>query len=344
MSKQIDNLMKIPKKDTGVNVPHKDIRTANTVHQADLLFLPDDRGYKYALIVVDVASRQMDGEPLKNKYARTVKDAFVRIYSRNIINVPRRIEVDSGSEFGADVKKYFKNTETFIRVSKPGRHRQQAMVEKRNQLLSIILFKLQLEEELLTGEPSIEWVNDLPIAISVLNEKAKQYKKKSQHKYGDPVCGGDSCELLEEGTKVRVALDNPRDIPTGKQLGTRFRAVDIRWDIQPRVIKRVLITPDQPPLYLLNGVKGPEDIDYSASYTKNQLQVIPIDEIPPKLSSLRGQPPKKWRVENIINKRKSKNRVEYLVKWATGQLTWEPRKTLMQDVPKLVNQFEKNNN
>ena len=50
--------------------PKFDVATPNSVHQGDLLFLPHDklpRGikiYKYALTVVDVASRDKEAEPL----------------------------------------------------------------------------------------------------------------------------------------------------------------------------------------------------------------------------------------------------------------------------------------
>ena len=47
------------------------VSAPNEVHQADLLFLPHDRPgkgkklYKYALTVVDVASRYKEAEPLE---------------------------------------------------------------------------------------------------------------------------------------------------------------------------------------------------------------------------------------------------------------------------------------
>ena len=51
--------------------PRFDVSTANKVHKADLLFLPHDKlphgrkVFKYALTVVDVASRYKEAEPLK---------------------------------------------------------------------------------------------------------------------------------------------------------------------------------------------------------------------------------------------------------------------------------------
>ena len=51
-----------------VNFSHFDVFVPNEVHQADILFLPHDNGFKYALTVVDVASRYKDAFPLKTKH------------------------------------------------------------------------------------------------------------------------------------------------------------------------------------------------------------------------------------------------------------------------------------
>ena len=53
--------------------PRFDVAIPNSVHQADLLFLPHDKParsrkiYKYALTVVDIASRYKEAEPLTSK-------------------------------------------------------------------------------------------------------------------------------------------------------------------------------------------------------------------------------------------------------------------------------------
>jgi len=64
------------------------VPVANEVHQADLLYLPHDhpprslKTFKYALTVVDVASRYKDAEPLTTKEANEVARALERIYKR----------------------------------------------------------------------------------------------------------------------------------------------------------------------------------------------------------------------------------------------------------------------
>ena len=67
--------------------------TPNSVHQDDLLFLPHDklpRGrkvYKYALTVVDVASRYKEAEPLTSKDSAEVAKAFQPIYRHSPFNM-----------------------------------------------------------------------------------------------------------------------------------------------------------------------------------------------------------------------------------------------------------------
>ena len=58
------------------------------VHQADLLYLPHDRldigrkakTFRYALTIVDVASRYKEAEPLTDKSAPEVAEALSRVY------------------------------------------------------------------------------------------------------------------------------------------------------------------------------------------------------------------------------------------------------------------------
>ena len=80
------------------------VSSPNEVHQADLLFLPHDRPgkgkklHKYALTVVDVASRYKEAEPLSSKESGKVAKAFEKIYSR-VLKWPKLLQVDPGREF-----------------------------------------------------------------------------------------------------------------------------------------------------------------------------------------------------------------------------------------------------
>jgi hypothetical protein len=272
-NKVINNIFKVPIKDKGVNMPHFYQATdSNQIQQADLLFLPTDDGYKYALVVVDDFSRKCDAVALKTKTSEEVLKAFKEIYARNILKLPNKMEVDSGSEFKSNVAKYFKDNKVWLRVADPGRHRQQALVEIRNQILGKAITKRQVGEEILTGTTSREWVEDLPHIVAAMNRAAKPIDHKNLP--DTPVCQGDTCNLLTIGDKVRIALDNPIAATADEhRLHGKFRSGDIRWGLKPTTITNVILKPSFPPLYILAGKKP--------AYTKNQLQLVQSNEVFP---------------------------------------------------------------
>jgi len=76
-----------------------------------------DCGYKYLLVVVNIATSMCDAEPIKYKYSFIVRDALKRIYERKILKIPHKIEVDAGNEFKSDFSTYF-NTVSHVRRKK----------------------------------------------------------------------------------------------------------------------------------------------------------------------------------------------------------------------------------
>jgi len=112
--------------------PHWSVDIPNKVHQADLLFLPHDKvgrkTYKYALLVIDVASRYKDAELLTSKNSSEVANAFTTIYSRKLLR-PQKIIIDHGREFMGDVTSLFEKHKVTIQRSEAGNHRAQAFVE-----------------------------------------------------------------------------------------------------------------------------------------------------------------------------------------------------------------------
>jgi hypothetical protein len=337
---ELSNLFKKPKKDTGLSSPHYNFAySPNVSHQADLLFLPDDRGYRYALVVTDIANRLSDAEPLKTKNSDEVAEAFYKIYQRGILELPKAIKMDDGSEFKGEVKKWFKRNGVHVSYAKPGRHRQLAMVERTNLFIGRALLKRMLAQELLTGQPSTKWVKILPWVINTIN--AFRYRKPPPVQY-NPQCQGASCDLIPIGTKVRAVLDNPVDYLSGKRLHGSFRASDIRWNPEIRTIKNILLLPGTPPLYLLNDVNDPKKIDNRVAYTKNQLQIVRENEEAPDVRLIVGKP-STYVVKNIIGKKKIRGKTYYLVEWKgypREEATWEPRERLIEDIPELVHRFE----
>ena len=58
-----------------------------------------------------------------------------------------------------------------MKVGKPGRHRQQSLVECANKLIGQALHQQMAAQELLTGEISREWVDDFRIIIKALHKR-----------------------------------------------------------------------------------------------------------------------------------------------------------------------------
>ena len=159
--------------------PKFDVATLNSVHQADLLFLPHDklpRGkkiYKYALTVVDIASRYKEAEPLTSKNSDEVAKAFQSIYKRSPLTWPNMLQVDPGREFMGAVTKEMEKNKTYIRRGRTEIHRDQGIVERFNRTLAERLFGHQYAVEMLLpeGKRSTEWVKRLPDVVSALNNE-----------------------------------------------------------------------------------------------------------------------------------------------------------------------------
>ena len=155
--------------------PKFDVAVSNGVHQPNLLFLPHDRvgrkTFRYALTVVDVASRYKEVEPLTSKTAAEVADGLARTYKRSPLRWPKLLQVDPGREFMGFVSKLLAKHSVQIRRGRVDIHRDQGIVERFNRTLAERLFGHQYAQErrLPSGERSTEWVKRLPSVVTALN-------------------------------------------------------------------------------------------------------------------------------------------------------------------------------
>ena len=123
----------------------------NKIHQADLLFLPHDtyrkKTYKYALVVVDIASRYKDAEALTTKESSEVAKAFEKIYSRKL-KWPEILMVDPDKEFFGNVTTLMNKHKVNFQRSEAGNHRAQTFVERANRTLGKKIFTHQYAQEM----------------------------------------------------------------------------------------------------------------------------------------------------------------------------------------------------
>lgn len=332
----VNKLFEKPKKDVGKDATHFDYPTAGYYQQADLLFLPNDMGYQYALVVVDQGSRKTDIEPLKAKNSSDIVQALKKIYKRNILKKPIVLKTDSGLEFkNRDLQNELNKMGIHILYAKAGRHRSVSLAERKNQTIGKIIHKIIVNDTISTGRASSAWVSVLPTIVEAINKKVEEQPKKNTNvDHSNP-----KLELLNIGQKVRLMLDNPKDL-SGSNLVGRFRSHDIRFDPKERTITDILLKPNQPPMYVLNG----EEI----GYTRNQLQLIePNEKKPENVIANIKDAKNRYEVKSIVGHKIVKGKRLYLVWWKgykKKEATYEPENNLMEDVPQMLIRYKNKHN
>ena len=268
--------------------PKFDVDTPNEVHQADLLFLPHDRvgkrTYKYALTVVDIASRFKAAEPLATKEAKEVANALSRIYRRGPLKWPKLLQVDPGREFMGAVSQLLAKHGVQVRRGRVDVHRDQGIVERFNRTLADRLFGHQYAQEmrLPAGVQSSEWVARLPAVVAALNREvtrltgkrpSEAIKAKSVAQKPSSVVPGRPVGLREQKLPSEAGvryLYQP-----GELEGGRRRATDPVWSLTVHRLGRSVTKPSEPVLYYLDD--GPQ-----RGFVREELLVVPPDtQLPP---------------------------------------------------------------
>lgn len=297
---------------------------------SDLLFLPTTtQGYKYALVVVDLATDEFDIEPLKNKEPKTVLAAFKSMFKRPHIKKPyASVRTDAGNEFKGVFAKYLYDESILHSVAKPGRHTQLANVESLNKQLGRLFngYMNKMEEE--TGAAYRNWTD----ILGAVRTKLNAYRKKTYpadapytHNYQFPIILNNK-NKYKVGDMVYIKLDQPQDALGNRVHGT-FRAGDMRWDRIPRKITHMFYYAGHKSTtyrYLVSDIKN-------ATFSESQLKPAKEKE-------------QKWVVRSIIGKRKVRNKIEYLVWWKgfpKNEATYEPAESLKKQIPKLIADYEK---
>ena len=266
--------------------PRWKVSKPNQVHQADLLFFPHDtiwgKVYRYALVVIDVASRYKDAEALRTKESGEISKCFSKIYSRRL-SWPGVLMVDPGREFMGNVSKLMEKHGVSIQRGQAGNHRSQAFVERANKTLSERLFSFQYAQEIVKDGVSRKWVKRLPLVLKAMNSEPTRLIGKDPSsalalgqvnvksgEYKRPVGMGEV--RLPPGVLVRYLY-----APGEGEGGERRRATDPIWSLGVYYLSRSVVTSDQPVLYYLSS-GAPK-----RGFVREELLVVPNDtELPPK--------------------------------------------------------------
>lgn len=129
------------------------------------------------------------------------------------------------------------------------------LAERKNQTIGKIIHKILNQVEITTGNPSSQWVSYLPIIVKTINEKVRSIhiEPKPMEK-AEPITFNNEhkVDLLNIDDKVRVALDEPKNVAGNKLIGS-FRSGDICWNPVIRTVKFIYSKTDEPSFqYFLN--------------------------------------------------------------------------------------------
>jgi len=328
---ELNQLFAIPKKETPKLAAHIYNFEEDNTHQADILFLPHDKvgkkTYAYALIVVDVATGDTDGEALllhegwNGPTSEDVSNAIVKIYNRKILTKPKLLVTDSGQEFlGEEFQDFLGKNAIGWKKAVGGRHRQVGLVERRNYTIGRAIMMRQHAESMITQKETRHWVKYFPDLMKAVNTRFSHEPlddKDLYKKYGDP--WKEEQKILPIGTRVRIQLMEPKDY---KERGIKghFRAGDLRYGQDIFKIVGFHFDPHAPVLYKLNQkLKKNEHI----AYTRRQLQVVKENEMDVSAKELGVKIPDdgEFAIKKLIDKRTRGNRTEYKVFWRGYPIT-----------------------
>ena len=296
------------------NIPLK----ADYNFMADLLELPETKkGFKYLLVVVDLATDEFDIEPITNNKSLTVVDAMKKMFKRRYIKKPyASIRTDGGPEFKDAFDKYCYENNILHKVGVAGRHQQTSNVERLNRELGRLFNGYMNAVEEQTGETFKEWVEVVPKVRTMLND----FRKKPE---GDPFTDIYPTADLTVQSKYKVhdvvyrISEKPLDALGRKQPTQNFRMGDYRWERIPRKIIRVLRYAGKVPIrYILENLPN-------VAYAENEL--MPAEE---KQAM--------YVVQSVKAKRTTNGVKELLIKWkGYKKPSWEKYEDIKKTVPNI---------
>jgi len=241
-------------------------------YMVDIAFMPTDKfGFKYILVVVDLANDEFDIQEMKHKDAITTLKAFQKMFTRPYIKKPEySITTDGGSEFKQVFQKYLYDESIYHKVTRVGRHQQLGNIDALIKQLNILFNGLMSTEELEKGKISKSWIKHIPMVREELNKMRSKELPEDYTTFVYPAIKllNKKGKLIESKYKINdmahVLLDVPEDALGNKQSG-KFRNGDMRYERVPRKIINILYySGDVTYRYLVEGIKN-------ASYTSDEL-------------------------------------------------------------------------
>ena len=287
------------------------------------------RGYKYLFNAIDMSTRFNYSVALKNKTDAEVLNGFKKIYN---VAKPKAIRSDNGSEFiNKKFTDYLEKNGIKQILAEAGKPQSNGLIERANATIK------ELIQKSLEINPKFDWIKNLDKLIENINNSNHRItgftpnEIQTAFKNDDNVIldsardkelkikkGNISKEVYEKGDLVR--LHQPSD---------KTRQV---WSNEIYEIERVY-KPKKPYSVYEYKVEGLKD-----RFKEEELLKI-VGDPQNKIQKVQ-----KFVISKLVKPVIKDNKEYYEVQWkGYRDTTLEPRDVLLEDVPKMVNQFEKKN-
>ncbi len=323
------------------NIQHTILKKPGKQIGIDLIDMQNyvNDGYHYILTGIDLFSKKAYARPLKNKTGKATAQAMQNIIKKDIKSVSS-IRSDNGSEFiSEEFKSMLAKNKIRQVLSLPGKPQSNGNIERFNSTLKRLL------RMAMRSTQSNDWPNLLKVIIENYNNTEARVTGQVPNKLDKSEDKGILSEVKNNISKS-VLSKRDKDIVKFKP-GDKVR---IKLDEDDRERSGETFSKQ---IYTVDKIQRPKSTVSSAAYVlklqgkvikqkfyNNDLLLIPvvhnsIDE------------PEKYEVSKIVRPVTHNKKPAYLIKWLNypnSENTIEPRDQLLDDIPKLVEQYEKKHN
>ena len=306
------------------------------------------RGYNWILVAVDMFTKKIWGVAMKNKEETTTLRAL-RVILRKMRVLPRKIRSDQGKEFKNRIIRRYLQSQNIVHIfSLPRNPQSNGQAEKSVGITKKLIFKY------MNFSGNNDWPAKLQTLLARYNktyhtahkftpDEVEQFSSQNNvRKLNEVIANLDKTFLkqnkdfdlsqLRPGTQVRVQL-NPKQNSLTKSKFMQNYSKDVY------TIDKIYVPRQSNLLAVQYRLKDQQNRIIPKRYYNHQL--LKIEGTPQNRVSREAL----YNISNLLKPVVQDNKPYYLVSWIgfQGQYTLEPRSQLIQDVPRLVQMFERRN-
>ena len=312
-------------KATVVKKPHKQVAM-------DLVDMSkhEMRGYKWLFNCIDLFSRFTYSIPMKSKNDNSALEAFKKIHKQ--IPDLKSVRSDNGSEYISTIfKDYLKDNNIKQVLSAAGKPSSNGAIERLNQTIKWLVQK-NIQMDL-----GFDWVKNLPKLVKNINttfhsELGKTPQEVENNKEDVSYINEEhDKQMKKKKNNIAIQKFKKGDHVRIHQPSDKFKSVN--WSKDIYIIEKVFKPSNDYSVFEYKLV------DTIGRYMNEDLLLVNY----PIMNQY--DQPKFFRISKLVKPVTKDNEPAYVVNWVgfRGRPTIELRKNLMEDVPKMINLFEKRN-